>query len=90
MLLQICGRGTKNPPARRELLRNEAGIVEFGDTDRDVDAFADDIQDMIGRDNLDTKIGILFEKATEIGGDMQPAKSSGNRYLQRSASTLMA
>jgi hypothetical protein len=53
--LEIGRRGAEHAPHGRDLACNEARIGKLGDADRDVVAFADDVDEFVGEHEIDRR-----------------------------------
>jgi hypothetical protein len=83
--LEIGRCGAQDAANRRDLARHQAGIGQFRDADGHVVAVADDVDEIVGQDQIDRKIGIGFHEGAEMRRDMQTAERGRRRDFQRAA-----
>ena len=85
VLVEIRGRGADDARVRRDAARDERGIFQLADADREVESFADDVDKRIGDVHVELDLGIARQEIVDVGGDVQPAEGGRHGDLQQAA-----
>ena len=84
-LRKVRGRCAHHLPARRNAARDEIGILQATDADRDVIALIDEVDLPIVVNEFDRHSGIAIEKPRDGRSQMQDAEGHRRRDSQRAA-----
>ena len=68
-----------------ELAGDERAVLQFADADREVEAFADDVDEAVGQVEIELDLGILGQEVRQVGRDVQPAERRRRRHLEQAA-----
>ena len=79
------GEAHKHAVVRREPARHEAGILEIGDADREVEPFADDVDERVGEHEVHGEVGMAVEEGQQMRRDVQAAERRGRGDPQHAA-----
>ncbi len=75
----VVRRGAEQPADRRELARDEARIGQLTDADGHVEAFGDDIGEVVGQHDVQLEIRMVLHEAGQMRRDMHAAEGGRRR-----------
>ena len=76
---EITGRGAEHAVVRRKPFGDEARILQVGDANREVEAFAHDIDEGVAQHEIDRHQRVGVEEALEMRRDMHPPEGGWRR-----------
>ncbi len=85
MLLEIGGCGADHAVVRGDLARDQRGILQLADADGEVEALADDVDEIVGELHIELDVGIAGEEGADIRGDVHAGEDRRHRDLQQAA-----
>ena len=85
MLGQIRRRRAEDARVGRDATRDERGIFQLADADREVEAFADDVDERIGDMHVELDLGVARQEIVDVRRDVQAAEGGRHRDLQQAA-----
>ena len=75
---RYASRGDGNAAGDADAPGNQSRIDDLADTDRQVDALSDEIDEVIAHHQLDLNLGVQFEEIPHARRDVQPTERHGN------------
>jgi len=85
ILFDIAGGCAKHETDRGQASRNQAGILQYADTERKIKPFLDQVNEAIIERDIDHDLGVAGEIVGERGTQLRDPERDGRRKVQHAA-----
>ena len=88
--LNIAGRGTQDPPHRRQRAGDKAGIGQFANADCHIKTVRDNVDEPVGQHQIDRQVRIGAHEGFQMWCNMHAAEGGRRGNFQQAACLLGA
>jgi len=88
--VEISWRGTQDAPIFRKLARDQAGVPQWRDPDRDIQAARDEISHTVAQFEINREAWIFSKESRNDGHHHLAAEGGGDRRTQQPGGALLA